>query len=97
MKNKNAIKQLKIQIETLKKQKLKLETEDRVTEWSERLGFIPSEGSLFIMDGKEYIIESVEDLFRQITVKQSKDKSLADTRTYVDLTDLRKGVRVITA
>jgi len=98
MKNKERIKQLRNQIEALKQEKLNLETEDRVSEWNEKLGYIPEVNKTLKMNGREYYIESVEEKYRILVIRQHNESREFATRTYIDFADFKKGSgRVITA
>jgi hypothetical protein len=97
MKNKETIKQIRNQIEVLKKEKLKLEIEDRISFWVEKLGYIPEVNKTLNMNGKEYYIECVEERYHTLTVRQHNEKREYDTRTYIDSSDFKKDSgRVIT-
>jgi len=98
MTNKQQIKELKNQIDNLKKEKLKLETEDRVSFWVEKLGYIPEVNKTLKVNGKEYYIESVEEQYRNLTIRQHNESREFATRTYIDSSDFKKDSgRVITA
>ena len=98
MNNKQKIKELRTQINNLKKEKLKLETEDWISFWIEKLGYVPEVNKTLKMNDEEYYIEDVSSNFSWLVIRQHNESVKFGTRTIIDSADFKKGSgRVITA